>query len=202
MRVCLRMLSFLSRWSPSLVAVPALLAAGCSRRNLTIGGAAIGLDAGADPAGGGADAGARPTRAAARAARRRRRHPPHGRRRITLRQRRLPAALDAIGVDDRPPGRRHDPRRDRGGEPTGQAAGRPHLHARRRRHRRLPVRGRRAVPPLPRRPLPAGRARGHRRVRAPPRSIPTWSAEPASTARRRARPNTCWARSRSRRPPS
>ena len=130
------------------------------------------------------------------------RHPPHGRRRIALRQRRLPAALDEIGVDDRTPGRRHDRRRDRGGEPAGQAAGRPHVHARRRRHRRLPVRGRRAVPPLPRRPLPAGRARGHRRVHAPPRSIPTWSTEPASTARRRARPNTCWARSRWRRPPS
>src|SRR6187401_1960210 len=57
MRVCLRMLSF----PLALVAVPALLAAGCSRRNLAIGGGPIVLDGGGDPDGGGADTGAPPT---------------------------------------------------------------------------------------------------------------------------------------------
>jgi hypothetical protein len=53
MRVCLRMLS--------LVVVPALLLGGCSKRNLMIGGATIGLDAGGAPEGGGVDTGAPPT---------------------------------------------------------------------------------------------------------------------------------------------
>ena len=64
MRVCLRMLSFLLAAVPALAAVlalvatPALLPAGCSKRNLTIGGATISPDAGGDPDGGGADTGA------------------------------------------------------------------------------------------------------------------------------------------------
>jgi hypothetical protein len=54
MRVGLRALSF-------VVVVPALLLSGCSRRNLTVGGATIGLDAGPDPEGGSGDTGAPPT---------------------------------------------------------------------------------------------------------------------------------------------